>query len=95
MLAALSRVHVQLGDAGKKVARFSSHTEAAEQFDVKPHPDLEDSGCGPGFAGVGPPNSSVEFSLKYPNPPPALTQGEIPLLGKGLARIQGVTKNDL
>ena len=54
MLAALPCVHVQLGYAGEKVTRFSPHAEAVEQFDVKSDACLEDSGCGSGFAGVGP-----------------------------------------
>ncbi len=44
MLAALSRVHVQLGYARKKVARFAPDAEMAEQLDVEPDTHLENSG---------------------------------------------------
>ena len=52
MLAALSRVHVQLRNAGKKVVHSPAHTEAAKQFNVKTCADLEDSSRDPGLAGV-------------------------------------------
>ena len=64
MLATLSRVHVQLGNAGKKVAHFAAHAKAAKQFDIETPADREDSACGPGFPGLGPKNSSEELSLK-------------------------------
>jgi hypothetical protein len=50
MLAALSCVHVQLGNAGKKVAHLPAQAEAAEQLYVETCADLENSACGPGFA---------------------------------------------
>ena len=54
MLTGLPDVHIQLGYTGKKVSHSSPHAEAAKQFDVKPCAELENSGRGPGFAGVGP-----------------------------------------
>src|ERR1700693_1308249 len=46
----------------------------------------------PVLPGLAPPNSSTDFSLKCPNPPPKLSQGESPLEGNKLARMEGVIK---
>jgi hypothetical protein len=44
--------------------------------------------------GFGPPYSKVEFGLKWPYPPPRLTQGETLSPEKIFNRAEGAMKND-
>jgi len=82
VLAALASIHVQLRHPGVKVPHLAAQTQTAKQVHIESQADLEHSVVVPVVPGFVPPNSSDEFSLKWPRPPPALTQGEIPLWGR-------------
>jgi hypothetical protein len=82
VLAALAGIPVQLRHPGVKIPRQAAQTQAAKQVHIESKPTWNTPVVVPVVPGFVPPNSSDEFSLKLPRPPPALTQGEIPLWGR-------------
>ncbi len=80
MLSAPAGINVKVWHTGIKIAYLGSHAQPTPAVEV------------PVLPGLSPKNSSLESSLKWPYPPPRLSQGENGASGSRFARSDGVMK---
>jgi hypothetical protein len=94
VLAALASIHVQLRHPGVKVPHLATQTQTAKQVHIESQADLEHSGGSARSARVCSTKLQRRVLTKMAKTAARANQGEIPLWGKTLARIEGVTKNE-
>src|SRR5882762_26959 len=83
---------VALGTADQKSLASPRKLSFPKRCTSRPTPAWNTPLVVPVLPGLFPPKRKLELSLKWPTPPPTLTQGETPRSEKTFRRAAGVTK---
>src|SRR5207244_4424211 len=95
VLSAPAGINVKVWHTGIKIAYLGSHAQPTPDSHVQAPPNWKTPVEVPVFPGLSPKNSNLESSLKWPYPPPRLSQGENGASGSRFARSDGVMKIEL